>query len=157
MIPAHAHLQSHGDLHRLDRRLDDLRGERDLPHQSGAGIAVHDLLDRAAHVDVDDRRPAVLVELRGLGHFMRGAAGQLHRDRILDRIPGRFLKRLAGLADHRLACDHLRHGEPGAVALHDLPERPVGDTRHRRQNHGSFNPDRADGDGRQRLHGKART
>jgi hypothetical protein len=65
-------------------------GERDLPHQSGAGVAVHHLLDRAAHVDVDDRGAPVLVELGGFRHLDRRAAGELHRDRVLDRVPAAF-------------------------------------------------------------------
>ena len=45
------------------------RGERQVAHQRAAGVAVDDLLDRAAHVDVDDRRAAILVELGRLGHL----------------------------------------------------------------------------------------
>ena len=36
------------------------------------------LLDRAAHIDVDDRRSPIRVELRGIGHFGGRAASQLH-------------------------------------------------------------------------------
>ena len=88
-----------------------------------------------------------VVELRRLGHLLGRAAGELHRDRLLDRVPDRLLQRLAGLADRRLAGDHLGHGQPGAVALDDPPERHVGDARHRRQDDRRFDADGTDLDG----------
>ena len=130
-----------------------LRRERQIAHQRRAGVAVDDLLHRAAHVDVDDRCAALLVELCRFGHHLRLAAGELERHRLLGRIPQRLLQRLAGLADHRLAGDHLADRQPRAIALDDPPERQVGDARHRRQDDRRVDPDRTDVDGLQLAHG----
>ena len=78
--------------------------------------------------------------------------GELHRHRLLDRVPHRLLQRLAGLAHHRLAGDHLADRQPRAVALDHAPERQIGDARHRRQDHRRCDLDRADRDGLQHLH-----
>src|SRR5690606_34982147 len=87
--------------------------------------------DRATHVDVDDCGAAVLVELGRLGHLRWAASGELQRHRFLDRVPSRFLKALARLADHRRAGDHLCHIETRPVTAHQRTERHVGYTRHR--------------------------
>jgi hypothetical protein len=39
--------------------------------------------------DVDDRRPAIGIQLGRLAHLIGGAADQLHRHRLLHRVPGR--------------------------------------------------------------------
>ena len=49
-------------------------------HQGRTGPGVAHLLGRAAHVDVDDLRPALEVVARRLGHLLRVDAGDLHRD-----------------------------------------------------------------------------
>ncbi len=71
MIPTHPHLHGHWYVHRLDRRLDQRSGQRQVAHQCAARVAIDDLLDRAAHIDIDDRRTAIGVQLGGLGHFGR--------------------------------------------------------------------------------------
>ena len=115
-----------------------------VAHQRRTGMAVHHLLHRAAEVDVDDRRAAIFVELGGLGHHLGLAAGQLHRHgELLRGVPG-HQERLAVLPYHGCRGDHLGHDQAGAAALDHLAERHVGDTRHRGQDDGIFDPDRAD-------------
>ena len=144
IVPALAHLQRDRQLHRLHRRFQDPGGLGLVAHQRGAGIAVDHLLHRAAEIDVDDGGAAILVELGGLGHHMRLAAGKLHRHRrFLGHILG-HAQRLAVLPDHRFAGDHLGHHQPGAAALDQAAERQVGDARHGRQDHGVLEFHRAD-------------
>ena len=78
MIPAHPHLDGDGHVHRLYRRLDQRGGERQVAHQRAAGVAIDDLLDRAAHVDVDNGCAAIGIEPGGIGHLPGRTAGQLH-------------------------------------------------------------------------------
>src|SRR3546814_3658799 len=63
VAPAHAHLDRHRHLHRLDAGLDQRRGEFQVAHQRRTGVAIRHLAHRTAHVDVDDRGAAILVEL----------------------------------------------------------------------------------------------
>ena len=152
MVPAHPHLERDRNLDGPDGGIDDGRCELQVPHQSGAGVAVHDLLHRTAHVDVDDRGAAVFVQLGRFGHLLRRATGKLHRDRFFDRIPDHLLKRLTRFPDRRLAGDHLGHGEARAITLDDPSERHVGHTRHRRQNDRRLDPYGTDLDGFQAAH-----
>src|SRR5205085_5850444 len=82
-------------------------------------------------------------------HFISRASDELHRHRLLGRIPQRLLDRLASLANRRLAGDHLRDVEPRTKAAHSLAKRKVADTGHRRENHGRFDPYRTDINGTQ--------
>ena len=107
MVPAHAHFHRDGDIDGFDCSGDQACGERQVTHQRRTCVAIDDFLHRAAHVDVDNCRAAICVELGGFGHFAGRASGKLHRDGFLDGIPRRFLQRLARFADHRLAGDHL--------------------------------------------------
>ena len=116
---------------------------RFVAHQRGAGMAVDDLFHRAAEIDVDQPRAAVGVELRGLGHDLRLAAGELHRHRLLVGAALRHRQRLPGLADRRLACDHLGDDKRGAVPLDQTAKRQIGHPRHWREDDGIFECDRA--------------
>ena len=64
-------------------------------HQRRARGLVADFLRRTAHVDVDDLRAGIDVALRGLGHHLRIAAGDLHDARLglaaVIHAPTRFL------------------------------------------------------------------
>ena len=131
VVPAGAHLQGDRQVHRLDRRLENARGMRFVAHQRRAGMAVDHLLHRAAEIDVDDPRPAIGVELGRLGHHPRLAAGELHRHRLLIGAALRHRHRLARLADHRLAGDHLGDDKPGSEPLDEAAERQIADARHR--------------------------
>ena len=133
VVPARAHLQGDRQIDRLDGRLEDARGVQFVAHQRRAGMAVDHLLDRAAEIDVDQPRAAVGVELRGLGHDLRLAAGELHRHRLLLGAALRHRQRLARLADRRLAGDHLGNDQRRPMPFDEAPERQVGHTRHRRQ------------------------
>ena len=143
-IPAGAHLQGHRELHRLDGRLEDLRGMNLVAHQRRAGMAIHDLLHGAAEVDVDDGRPAVLVQPGRIGHDLGLAAGELDRHReFFGRVLG-HQQRLAVLPHHGCRGDHLGHDQACPAALHHLPERHVGDAGHGRQDDRLVDANRAD-------------
>src|SRR5262249_33470629 len=70
-VPAGTHLQSHRQVYRPDRGLEDARGVAFIPHQRRAGMTVDHLFYRAAKIDVDDARPAIGVELCRLRHYPR--------------------------------------------------------------------------------------
>ncbi len=127
-VPAGAHLQRHRQVDRLDHRRDDVAGQLLVAHQRRAGIAIDHLLHRTAHIDVDDRGAAVLVELGGFRHHLGLAAGQLNRHGEFLGAGGRHLHGLAVGADHGLAGDHLGHDQAGAAALGQATERHVRDT-----------------------------
>ncbi len=153
MVPAHPHFERDGDIDRLNRGGNDRGRIGDITHQCGSRIAIDDLLDRAAHVDVDDRRTPVGVELGSFGHFARRAAGKLHRHRLFADMPGRFLQRLARVADRRLARDHFGHVKARAEPPHDRAEWHVGDPRHGCQDNGVFDRQRAELNGCKFCHG----
>jgi hypothetical protein len=135
LVPAGAHLERDREVDRRDRGLHDAPGQVGFAHQRRAGGLVDHLLDRTTEVDVDQRRAAVGIEPRRLGHDFGLAAGQLHRHgEDLGAALGQ-LHRLPGLADHGLAGDHLRDHQPGAEALDQAPERQVRDPGHRGQDH----------------------
>ena len=133
LVPAGAHLQGDRQVDRLDGGFENARGMQLVAHQRRAGMAAHDLFDRTAEIDVDQPRAAIGVELCRLGHDPRLAAGELHRHRLLVGAALRHCQRLPGLADRRLAGDHLGDDERGALPFDDPPERQIGDARHRRQ------------------------
>ena len=135
VVPAHPHFDRDRYVDRLDRRLDQRGGQREIAHQRRSGIAVDNLLDRTTHVDVDNRGAAVGIKLGRLGHFRWRAAGELERNRLFHRIPRRFLQRLTRFADHRRAGDHLGHIQTRAIAPHQLAERHIGHARHRSEDH----------------------
>ena len=135
VIPAGAHLQGDRQVDRLDGGFENPRGMQLVAHQRRAGMAVDHLFHRAAEIDVDQPRAAIGIELRRLRHDPRLAAGELHRHRLLVGAALRHRQRLPGLADRRLAGDHLRHHQRGALLFDHAPERQIGDAGHRRQDH----------------------
>jgi hypothetical protein len=113
-------------------RLHDLQGQGLVAHQRRTGPLVAHLLRRAAHVDVDDLRPAVDVVGRGLGHHGRIGAGDLDGDGTgLAGVvgPARGLERVPQVA---AGGDHLAHRMAGAELPAQLSERAVGDACHGR-------------------------
>lgn len=107
-------------------------------------MTVDDLFNRAAEVDVDDRSALVLIQLGGFGHNIGLAPGKLHCHRELF---GRILchqQRLAVLADHSLAGNHLGNHQPRTVLLDETTERHVSYPGHRRKDDGRSKFDRAD-------------
>jgi len=153
MAPPHPHLDGHRHIDRLDARLDQFGREFRHPHQRGSRIAIGHFPNRTAHVDIDDRRPAIGIQLRRLPHFIGGTADQLHRHRFLDRIPRRLLHRLPRLPDRSLAGDHLGDVEPRPIAPHQPPKRQVRHTRHRREDHRIVDGHRTDLDRFKGYHG----
>ncbi len=96
-----------------------------VAHQGRTGMAVH-------HFG---------VKLGRFGHDPRLAAGELYRHRLLIGAALRHRQRLPGVADRRLAGDHFRDHERGALAFDDAAERQIGHPRHRRQDDRIFKDD----------------
>ncbi len=144
MIPAHPHLHSNRHRYRFDRGLDQGSGEFRHAHQRRARVTVNDLLDRAAHIDVDDRRTALLIELGRLGHLAGIATRQLQRHGFLDRMPCGLLQRLARFADHCGAGDHLGDIQSRTITPYKRTKRHIGHPRHRRQDDRHVERDVAD-------------
>ena len=107
-------------------------------------MPIDDFFHRTAEIDVDQPRATVGVELRGLGHDLRLAAGKLHRHRLFFGAAPCHRQRLPRFADRSLACDHLRNHKRGAVSLDQTTERQVGHPRHRCQDDRVFECDRPD-------------
>ena len=129
-VDAGAHLDGDRYRHGLDHTLDDLDGQRFVAHQGGAGIDVADLLDRTAHVDVDDLRAALDVEAGGLGHHGGVGTGDLHRlgldlAGMVDAARG-----LDAVPEPRVGGRHFRDGIACAQALAQLPVGAIGDAGH---------------------------
>jgi hypothetical protein len=101
---------------------------------------------------MSNRRAAILVELGRFGHFVGSAARKLNRHRLFNRVPGRFLERLAGLADHRLARDHLGYIETRTKAPHQGAKRHISHAGHWGQNDGHLDGDRANLDRFETVH-----
>ncbi len=131
-VPAGAELERHRHVHRSDHRLQDARHQRLVLQQGRAAPAIADLLDRAAHVDVDDLGAALDVVLRAFGQHGRIGAGDLHRLRlhlagVVDAARGFFRSPQA-----RIGRRHFRHRVAGAEPLAQLAERAIGDAGHGR-------------------------
>ena len=98
-------------------------------------MTVDHFLDRAAEIDIDNLGTAVGIDLGGFAHCVRLATSELDRHGLFFGAALNHCHRLAALADHCLAGDHLRHHEGGAQALDKAAKRQIGNTRHRRQDH----------------------
>ena len=116
-----------GPLHRLDHGLEDFRRVRLIAHQRRPDMVFHHLFHRAAEIDVDDVRAAILGEPRGFGHDLGVAARQLHGEKALARLPLRHAQRLPVRANHRLAREHFGDNQFRAEFPDDAAEGPVGD------------------------------
>ncbi|TXT16446.1 MAG: Uncharacterized protein FD132_2825 [bacterium] len=132
-VPAGADLQGHRSTrHRLHHGLQDAAHQELVLQQGGAGHDVAHLLRRAAHVDVDDLGALARVIAGRLGHHGRIATGDLHRDRLdFAFVVGPALG-LGRAVQQRIRGHHFRHRHAGAHLLAQLPERPIGDARHGR-------------------------
>ena len=84
LVPAHAHLDGHGHLHRAaDGREDALRLFR-LAHERGALAVLDDLRRGATHVEVEDVGRAERLDVAcRLGRHLRRVREDLHRERPL--------------------------------------------------------------------------
>ena len=125
-----AHLDGDRHRHGTDHRLDDPHGQRLVAHQGGAGKHVADLLDRTAHVDVDDLRTALHVEAGGLGHHGRICPGDLHGLRFHFAGMVDAAGRLDAVPELRVGRRHFRYRITGPQPLAQLAVRPVGHAGH---------------------------
>ena len=137
VVPAHAHLQRHRNLHGPRHRFQNPPGQQLILHQRRAGILFHsDFFHRAAKINVNNLRPIALIKLRRLGHNIRVTPRQLHGKRELLRPKlshafGRF-----HLQHLRLGSNHLRDHQPDAKLLHQTAKRQIRHPRHRRKDDG---------------------
>jgi hypothetical protein len=84
------------------------------------------------------------VEARGIGQALRVGAGDLHADRGRFAVMIHALTGFGGAPQAWVGGGHFRDCNPGAHALAQQPERLVGDTGHRCQQHGRVNQVGAD-------------
>ena len=130
------------------RRLRHRHRARRLLEQRRAGAGLAHLRHRAPHVDVDQVRARGGHALGGRGHHVGIVAEQLHGDRVLLGVDAEQLA--AGtliLVVHRVARDHLRHHQAGAVALGLQADEPVADSGQRREHHAVGDRDAAEAPG----------
>src|SRR3954451_2522789 len=118
----------------LYRRARDGDGLLRVLEKGGAGAGLHDLLDRAAHVDVDQVGAGLTGLLGGDLHHLRVVAEELDRDRVLVGVDAQeFAQRaLVAVLDPE-ARDHLGHGKASTLAARLHSDEPVADARQRRQ------------------------
>ena len=115
-----------------------------IAHQRRTGMAVDYFFDRATEIDVDQPRAAIGIQLGRLRHDLRLAPGKLDRHRLLLGAALRHRQRLAGVADRRLAGNHFRDHQGGALPFDDAAERQIGHPRHRRQDDRILEGDRTE-------------
>ena len=120
-----------------------------VAHQRRAHLVFDHLFHRAAEIEVDDVRAAILGHTGGFGQDFGLAAGQLHRQKALVRLPLRHSERLAVFPDHRLAGEHLGHNQFRSEFPDDAAERPIGDPGHRRKDNRALKRHSAEPDGLQ--------
>src|SRR6185503_15968018 len=134
LVPSAPRLHGDGQMRRTRNGADDLLDQIQVPETSGAAIALDDLLDRAAKVDVDDFGLEDVRDERGrLGHWDWIGAKDLHADRPLVRAEaqlgdGRLVLPPDALGGQELSDDHVR-----AKAAADAPEGGFRHAGHRRQ------------------------
>ena len=120
-------------------------GSRD---QLGAGAGLADLLDRAAHVQVDQVGPGLGDDGGRPAHHPGIGAEELDRRRVLVGMdPQQLVQRPLVAVVDRVAGDHLRDREPGTVAARLQAYEPVADPGERRQQHPVGDLDVADPNG----------
>ena len=133
----------------IDHRLEDFRRVRFVAHQRRAHLVLDHLFHRAAEIEVDDVRAAILGKTGGFGHDFGLAARQLHRQKALVRLPLRHFQRLAVLADDGLAGEHLGHNQLRSEFPDNAAEWLIGDPRHRGKNNRALKRRSAEPDGLQ--------
>jgi len=96
-----------------------------VAHQRRPGMAVDDLFDRAAEIDVDEAGPRSALSLAASA-ITRGS--QPASWTAIGCSSGQLApsSRIARRADRRLARDHLGDDERGAVLFDDAAERQIG-------------------------------
>ena len=92
-----------------DHGADDPLHQIEIAQTSRAAVPLHDLLDRAAEVDVDELRLVMLGDERGrLGHRLGIGAVDLDADRALDVLELGALERIPDPAADGLGREELR-------------------------------------------------
>ena len=147
LVPAHAHLDGHGHLHRAaDGREDALRLFR-LAHERGALAVLDDLRRGAAHVEIEDVGRAERLDVAcRLGRHLRRIRKDLHRERPLAGLRGEHRERALIPEMDALARYHLRVAERAAHLVRDDAVGRIRDARHRREENGRLEAERADAD-----------
>ena len=148
VAPSGAKLHRERNLHRRAHRLEDVLDERQVAQQARASIALHDLLRRAAEVQVDQVEAKVLDHARGVGQGSRVAAKQLRRDRMLVAVEGEVLLGLLVLvADDAVGRGELGHHQAAAAQVaNEAAEDGIGHARHGGQHGCRTNFDSAERD-----------
>ena len=142
-VPAKPHFQSHRNLNRGDRRLDQSECMIKVAHERRAGRPIGDLLGRATHVDIDNVGALRLGNPGALSHPMRLASGKLD-DVDIDAPAVAAHRCLPFAPDKAGTCRHFGHDQAGAQFLSQPPERRIGNSGHRRQEHAVRSLRRAD-------------
>ena len=125
------------EVRRADDGADDPIHLVQVPETARASVALHDLLDRAAEVDVDELGPVMLGdEARGLGHGARIGAVDLDADRPLDLLELGALQRGADPPPDRLGRQELGQDDVRAHPPADLAVGRLGDAGHGREDEG---------------------
>jgi hypothetical protein len=115
VVPAEPELHGEGNRDGLADPLEDDLDERQVAQQTGAAVAVHDALGRAAEVQVDDIEARILADACAVGERLGVRAEDLRGDRVLVLVVGQVALAL-GLAHAREAVGggELRHDEAAA-------------------------------------------
>ena len=134
VIPAESHLGGDGNFHGVDHAADERGGFVQFRHHGRAAADLADLLDRAAHVDIHGRDADGFEIRRGVAHFLRHAAEELHGERGIGGVGFDQLERLGFLFEQRAGVDEIGGAKPHAAdfAQHEA-EGQVGVTRQRRE------------------------
>lgn len=116
----------HGVADGADNRFDDALGPLRIAQEFGPAVFLRHLVDRAAHVDVDQRCPVVSRPARPIGHDRRIAPVQLHPDRAVEVVGHRQVERGGGAAEKTLGAEQVGAGQtkPALLAA-DLAERKI--------------------------------
>jgi hypothetical protein len=123
LVPAASDLAGHGQVRRRHHRADDLLHQVEIAQAARAAVPPHDLLDRAAEVDVDELRlEHVGHEPRRLAHRDRVGAEDLDADRALVGPEGELVERRLVLAANPLGGEELGDDHVRAVPAAEPPE-----------------------------------
>ena len=131
-----AGFQRDGNVHRRHHRAQDVAHQFFVLQQRAARQHVADFFYRAAHVDVDNLRAVFHIVACGLGHLFRVAARNLHRPQAVFAVEIAARQAFFGVAQRRVAGQHLADGVTRAETAGQPSERFVGNAGHRREGDG---------------------
>ena len=135
IIPAKSRFQRYGDINSVHHSLDQSQRVIRRFHQSRAGITVHNLFGRTAHVDVNHRGTLPLNHSRGFGHGSRLAARQLHGCANVAQAQFRPFATTTRCIYHVVACNHFGHDHTRPKGRDQIAKRQVSDSSQRGQHH----------------------